>query len=259
MIEEITSTQNAKVKKWQHLTTKKGHQKFHQYLVEGWHIVGDAITAEQPVVQIIATAEQLNLHEHQLPSNVETFEITDEIAKKLSDTVTPQGIFAVLDILATEQVDPETATGAWLLLDRIQDPGNIGTMVRTADAAGFRGVVFGSGTSSRFTPKVVRAMQGSQFHIQLVEANLEDWVKALKERNIPVYGSALDENAEDYNTVTPQSEFGLILGNEGQGMSEKLMGQTTTNLYIPIKGQAESLNVAVAAGILMFKLNQKLA
>ncbi|WP_089108418.1 TrmH family RNA methyltransferase [Secundilactobacillus mixtipabuli] len=258
-MEEITSTQNAKVKKWQHLTTKKGHQKFHQYLVEGWHIVGDAITAEQPVVQIIATAEQLNLHEHQLPSNVETFEITDEIAKKLSDTVTPQGIFAVLDILATEQVDPETATGAWLLLDRIQDPGNIGTMVRTADAAGFRGVVFGSGTSSRFTPKVVRAMQGSQFHIQLVEANLEDWVKALKERNIPVYGSALDENAEDYNTVTPQSEFGLILGNEGQGMSEKLMGQTTTNLYIPIKGQAESLNVAVAAGILMFKLNQKLA
>lgn len=259
MIEEITSTQNAKVKKWQHLTTKKGHQKFHQYLVEGWHIVGDAITAEQPVVQIMATAEQLNLHEHQLPSNVETFEITDEIAKKLSDTVTPQGIFAVLDILATEQVDPETATGAWLLLDRIQDPGNIGTMVRTADAAGFRGVVFGSGTSSRFTPKVVRAMQGSQFHIQLVEANLEDWVKALKDRNIPVYGSALDENAEDYNTVTPQSEFGLILGNEGQGMSEKLMGQTTTNLYIPIKGQAESLNVAVAAGILMFKLNQNLA
>lgn len=258
MIEEITSTQNAKVKKWQHLTTKKGHQKFHQYLVEGWHIVGDAITAEQPVVQIMATAEQLNLHEHQLPSNVETFEITDEIAKKLSDTVTPQGIFAVLDILATEQVDPETATGAWLLLDRIQDPGNIGTMVRTADAAGFRGVVFGSGTSSRFTPKVVRAMQGSQFHIQLVEANLEDWVKALKNRNIPVYGSALDENAEDYNTVTPQSEFGLILGNEGQGMSEKLMGQTTTNLYIPIKGQAESLNVAVAAGILMFKLNQNL-
>lgn len=259
MIEEITSTQNTKVKKWQHLTTKKGHQKFHQYLVEGWHIVGDAIAAEQPVVQIIATAEQLNIHQHQFPENVETFEITDEIAKKLSDTVTPQGIFAVLDILAAEHIDPETATGAWLLLDRIQDPGNIGTMVRTADAAGFRGVVFGDGTSSRYTPKVIRAMQGSQFHIQLTHGNLEDWISALEARQIPVYGSALNDDAVDYSTVTPQSEFGLILGNEGQGMSEKLMTQTTTNLYIPIKGQAESLNVAVAAGILMFKLNQKLA
>lgn len=259
MIEEITSTQNAKVKKWQHLSTKKGHQKFHQYVVEGWHIVGDAITAEQPVVQIMATPEQLNIHQHQFPNNVEVFEITDEIAKKLSDTVTPQGIFAVLDILAAENVDPATATGAWLLLDRIQDPGNIGTMVRTADAAGFRGVVFGDGTSSRYTPKVIRSMQGSQFHIQLTHSNLEDWISALKERNIPVYGSALNENAEDYSTVTPPAEFGLILGNEGQGMSDKLMTQTTTNLYIPIKGQAESLNVAVAAGILMFKLNQNLA
>ncbi|GAX01206.1 hypothetical protein C5L25_001877 [Secundilactobacillus silagei JCM 19001] len=259
MIEEITSTQNAKVKKWQHLTTKKGHQKFHQYLVEGWHIVSDALAAEQPVVQIIATGEQLDAHQRELPENIETFEITPEIAKKLSDTVTPQGIFAVMDILASETIDPETATGAWLLLDRIQDPGNIGTMVRTADAAGFRGVVFGNGTSSRYTPKVVRAMQGSQFHIDLTHGNLEDWVKALEARQIPVYGSALNDQAEDYSTVTPQADFGLILGNEGQGMSERLMTQTTTNLYIPIKGQAESLNVAVAAGILMFKLNQKLA
>ncbi len=164
-----------------------------------------------------------------------------------------------MDILASETIDPETATGAWLLLDRIQDPGNIGTMVRTADAAGFRGVVFGNGTSSRYTPKVVRAMQGSQFHIDLTHGNLEDWVKALEARQIPVYGSALNDQAEDYSTVTPQADFGLILGNEGQGMSERLMTQTTTNLYIPIKGQAESLNVAVAAGILMFKLNQKLA
>ncbi len=120
MIEEITSTQNAKVKKWQHLTTKKGHQKFHQYLVEGWHIVGDAITAGQPVVQIAATAAQLEQHQADFPNNVEQFDINYEIAKKLSDTVTPQGIFAVIDILAAEHVDPETATGAWLLLDSIK-------------------------------------------------------------------------------------------------------------------------------------------
>lgn len=259
MIEKISSTQNSKVKKWQHLTTKKGHQKYHQYLVEGWHIVGDALTAEQPVVQIAATPEQLAEHVNQIPDNIEQFEINDEIAKKLSDTVTPQGIFAVIDILAAAHVEPTEVTGAWLLLDRIQDPGNIGTMVRTADAAGFRGVVFGNGTSSRYTPKVVRAMQGSQFHIQLTEGDLSLWVNALKSRDIPVYGSALDEHAKDYQTVETTPNFGLIMGNEGQGMSQELMTLTTTNLYIPIKGQAESLNVAVAAGILMFKLNQNLA
>ncbi|MTV81036.1 RNA methyltransferase [Secundilactobacillus folii] len=257
-MEKITSTQNAKVKKWQHLTTKKGHHKFHQYLVEGWHTVGDAIAAEQPVVQVAATPEQLDEHAQDIPDDVERFEITDEIAKKLSDTVTPQGIFAVIDILAAEHVDPDEATGAWLLLDRIQDPGNIGTMVRTADAAGFSGVVFGNGTSSRYTPKVIRAMQGSQFHIRLSEDDLGNWVSAFEARQIPVYGSALDKDAQNYQTVEPQPAFGLIMGNEGQGMSERLMSQTTTNLYIPIKGQAESLNVAVAAGILMFKLNQNL-
>ena len=258
MIETITSIQNAKVKKWQHLTTKKGHQKYRQYLVEGWHIVGDAITAGQPVVQIAATAAQLEQHQADFPNNVEQFEINDEIAKKLSDTVTPQGIFAVIDILPANHVTPDTVSGAWLLLDRIQDPGNIGTMVRTADAAGFKGVVFGKGTASRYTPKVIRSMQGSQFHVQLTEGDLTEWVTTLKDRQMPVYGSALDEQAKDYQTVTNQADFGLIMGNEGQGMSADLMAATTTNLYIPIKGDAESLNVAVAAGVLMFQLNHDL-
>ncbi|KRK97937.1 rRNA methylase [Secundilactobacillus odoratitofui DSM 19909 = JCM 15043] len=258
MIEKISSTQNAKVKKWQHLTTKKGHQKYHQYLVEGWHIVGDAITAGQPIVQIAATPAQLAQHQAQLPANVEVFEINDDIAKKLSDTVTPQGIFAVVEILAQQHVNATEATGGWLLLDRIQDPGNIGTMVRTADAAGFTGVVFGQGTSSRYTPKVIRAMQGSQFHIQLTEGDLSEWVTDLKQRGIAVYGSALDEHAQDYSAVEPTADLGLIMGNEGQGMSAELMAATTQNLYIPIKGNAESLNVAVAAGVLMFQLNANL-
>lgn len=100
MIEKITSTQNAKVKKWQHLTTKKGHQKYHQYLVEGWHTVGDALTAHEPVQTLIATGEQLDAHQNDLPDTIEQIEITEEIAKKLTDTVTPQGIFAVVNITA---------------------------------------------------------------------------------------------------------------------------------------------------------------
>ncbi len=256
MIEKITSTQNAKVKKWQHLTTKKGHQKYHQYLVEGWHIVGDALTANEPVQTILATADQLEAHEDDLPATLEQIEISEEVAKKLTDTVTPQGIFAVVNITAATRVAPEDAAGAWLMLDRIQDPGNIGTMVRTADAAGFTGIVFGKGTSSRYNPKVVRAMQGSQFHVQLTEGDLTAWLTTFKGADKPVYGTALNKDAKNFRDVTASTEFGLIMGNEGQGMAPELMAETTDNLYIPIKGNAESLNVAIAAGVLMFQLNQ---
>ncbi|WP_288530166.1 RNA methyltransferase [uncultured Secundilactobacillus sp.] len=258
MREKITSTQNARVKRWQHLTTKKGHQKYQAYLIEGWHTVGDAIQAGRPLTAIIGTDEQLTNHGAVLPGSVDQFEVSDDIVKKLSDTVTPQGIFAVVTISETATVTPEKATGGWLLLDHVADPGNIGTMVRTADAAGFSGVVFGHGTSSQYNPKVIRAMQGSQFHISLVAGDLGDWIARFKERELAVYGSALNPAAKDYRTVSPTTTFAIIMGNEGQGMTADLLAETTANLYIPIKGQAESLNVGVAAGVLMFQLNSYL-
>lgn len=258
MLEKITSTQNAKVKKWQHLTTKKGHQKYSAYLIEGWHTVGDALTANQPVQAIIGTAEQLAAHSQELPTAIDQFEISNEIVKKLSDTVTPQGIFAVVSITASKRTDPAQATGAWLMLDRVADPGNIGTMIRTADAAGFTGVVFGKGTTSQYNPKVVRAMQGSQFHITITDGDLAEWIHTFKQREFSVFGTALNPEAKDYRTVTPSTSFGLIMGNEGQGMAESMLMQTTDNLYIPIKGEAESLNVGIAAGVLMFQLNSDL-
>ncbi|XIF20324.1 MAG: RNA methyltransferase [Acetilactobacillus jinshanensis] len=152
-------------------------------------------------------------------------------------------------------VDPrDVKQGDWLLLDQVQDPGNIGTMVRTADAAGFSGVIFGKGTASPYNPKVVRAMQGSQFHLTLARGDLNDWIRDLIKNDVPVYGTVLDPQAVDYRKVNSADNFGLVMGNEGNGMQKKLLNLTTKNLYIPIRGRAESLNVAVAAGILMFEL-----
>ena len=120
-------------------------------------------------------------------------------------------------------------------------------MVRTADACGFSGVVFGEGCADMFQPKVVRAMQGSQFHLKLCSGNLIEWAKEFKQRKLPVFGSELNDQARSYDQVGRHSDFAL-------GMNEKLLKETSLNLYIPIKGHAESLNVAVAAGILMFGL-----
>lgn len=254
MREKITSGQNKRVKQWRALTSKKGRKATQTYLLESWHLVQEAIKAQQPLTAILGTAEQLDRHADELPANVDIFELTESIANTIGDTGTPQGIFATAPLTRDEDVDPATATGAWLFLDYVQDPGNIGTMVRTADAAGLTGVVFGKGTASRYLPKVLRSMQGSQFHIQVVEADLHDWISAFTSRHLPVYGTNLDPQAKDYRDVPALSAGAIVMGNEGNGMAPDLQQMTTRNLYIPIKGQAESLNVAIAAGVVMFRL-----
>lgn len=253
-MEKITSKQNTKVKEWAKLKTKKGRSQSGNYLLEGWHLVHEAILNHEPIQTILVTETELNNID--LPKTYEVVIITDDIAKHIASTVTPQGVFAVLRMPTATPLTAETLKGAWLMLDQVQDPGNIGTMVRTADAAGFEGVIFGTGASSRYTPKVVRSMQGSQFHIKLIDADLNEVIDLFTANNLPVYGTELNPEAKPFRAIDPQPNFGLIMGNEGNGMSAELLKKTTANLYIPIKGQAESLNVAVAAGIIMFQLLQ---
>ncbi|WP_054689588.1 TrmH family RNA methyltransferase [Fructilactobacillus florum] len=252
----IDSKKNPTVKAIKKLTTPAGRKKANQYLLESWHLVGEALQ-HLPTTQInliLATDQQLLQHQAALHDKNVTV-ISNEVAKELGATSTPQGIFAVVNIPKQRQF-PQSLQGAWLLLDDVQDPGNIGTMVRTADAAGFTGVIFGDGTASQYNDKVLRAMQGSQFHLQLFRTDLLPLVKRLHQQNFPVFGTALDPNAQNYCDVQPISDFALVMGNEGNGMQPELLRQTTNNLYIPITGQAESLNVAVAAAILMFQLHQ---
>lgn len=254
MMKIITAPANPNVKEWKKLSTKKGRLNQERYLLEGWHLVKEAFVAQAEILQVIVTNDFI-LPEQVDLENLDVFQITPEIAKILSQTPSPQGIFVTVK-LPKAQLIPKQATGAWLFLDGVQDPGNIGTMVRTADAAGFSGVVFGENTADPYQPKVTRAMQGSQFHLHLVKASLIEWIDAFQAKNLPVFGTELNQDARSYDQVGQYSDFALIMGNEGNGMSFELLKQTSLNLYIPIKGQAESLNVAVAAGILMFKLKR---
>lgn len=252
-MKEITSTSNTQVKAWKKTATKKGRQKTNTYLLDGWHLVKEAIATDKNIRSILVTETFKHKDELNTELDADYYLISEQVATHLSETKTPQGIFAEV-VLDQEEIDPKTVSGAWLLLDGVQDPGNIGTMVRTADAAGFSGVVFGEKTADMYQPKVVRSMQGSQFHLQLVNSDLTPWIDAFKQNSIPVFGSELNEQARSYREVGQHSDFALIMGNEGNGMQQKFLDQTSLNLYIPIVGQAESLNVAVAAGILMFQL-----
>ena len=253
-MDRILSNQNNRVKAWAKLATKKGRQENRTYLLDGWHLVEEAVKANAKFHAVMATEEQMQTHLPDVPHGVPAFEISEEVAKHIAGTNTPQGIFAEIS-LPDKTFDPSYVhDGAWLLLDKIQDPGNVGTLVCTADAAGFKGVVFGEGTADAYSPKVVRAMQGSQFHLEVLTGDLVEWTDALTANNLSVYGSQLNESARSYREIESSTQFALIVGNEGQGMSDELAAKTTANLYIPIQGQAESLNVAIAGGILMFSL-----
>ncbi|MBD7894979.1 RNA methyltransferase [Limosilactobacillus sp. Sa3CUN2] len=258
-MEKLTSIHNQHVKNWKKLQTKKYRRQTGTYLLDGWHLVSEATQAGNHLLQLIGTEEQLLAHPELQELSDETYEVTEEVMQHITDTVTPQGIAAVVSLPDAHEIpDLNTLHGGWLFLDRVQDPGNVGTMVRTADAAGFTGVVVSHRSADIFGPKVVRSMQGSQFHLKLYEGDLEKWIEDFKEVNAPVYGTQLNPQAKSFRDVEPGKTFALVMGNEGQGMSQQLLNQTTDNLYIPMRGQAESLNVAISAGILMFQLNKNL-
>ncbi|WP_423188758.1 TrmH family RNA methyltransferase [Alkalibacterium sp. f15] len=254
-MEIIESIQNKQVKEWKKLLTRKGRKRQRKYLIEGLHLVEEALKSKAEIEVILIREDMVDDYSELLDiREVSVVLVTEEISDLLSDAVTEQGITAV--IKSEESFESIVGDKPVLMLDQVQDPGNLGTLVRTADAAGFEGVIIGTGSVDLYNPKALRSAQGSQFHLTIIHDDIEKWIATFKDKGIPVYGTALDKNAASYRSIEPQNRFGLIVGNEGNGVDPYILEQTTKNLYIPIKGQAESLNVAIAAGVLMFSLYQ---
>ena len=167
----------------------------------------------------------------------------------VSDTKTPQGVVAVLTL------ETKPASGPHLLaLDGVQDPGNVGTIVRTADAAGFDGILFSRECADLFSPKVLRATMGSIFRLGFsFPPSLPEALENIKKKGFSVLSSQLDgEPFYERSDVAPS--FVLVVGNEGNGVSDAVKAVATHHLCLPMRGGAESLNAAVAAGIMMYDL-----
>lgn len=244
-MEQITSAQNNKIKNANKLKKKRDRDKTGQALIEGIHLIDEAYQSGIVIKQLFVI-EPNRTDEALIDYAEETYEINMKVAESLSGTITPQGFFAVIekpeyDINQAKQV---------LLIDRIQDPGNLGTLIRTSDAAGIDLIVMEKGTADPYQDKVLRASQGSVFHIPVITTDLKMFITDF---NGPVYGTAL-ENAQPYKEVASQETFALLLGNEGEGVNKALLNETTQNLTIPIYGKAESLNVAIAGSILLYHL-----
>jgi RNA methyltransferase, TrmH family len=247
-LKHIHSLKNPQIKQWKKLLNRKDRDKTGMYLVEGFHLVEEAIKQGEQIVEIIVS-EKVGLPPRWDSGAIPVTTVTEEISYELSDTEAPQGIYAVC-----RQIDKDPSlkdAKTFLFIDAVQDPGNLGTMIRTADAAGIDAVIVGHGSVDIYNSKVLRSAQGSHFHLPVVRGDLHDWVDNLKGKNIPVYGTAL-ENANTYTKTSPAESFALIVGNEGNGVNKEILSKTTANLYIPIFGKSESLNVAVATGILLY-------
>ena len=289
-METITSVNNARIKDVANLKQKKFRTERGAFFAEGLRAVTEAVrygdvtdlfftrSEEGRLDEILKTAEE---------KGARLYQVDDKVMAKLSDTKTPQGVLAVISMPENDlrQLKPEAITkkqskcrgnvldeygkpqskkaimpekdfdnnAPVVILDRIQDPGNLGTIIRSSDAAGALGLILLEGCVDAFSPKVVRASMGSLFHLPVVqEISPEEALTWCYRNGYEPAATALKGAANLYKTDLSK-KMAYILGNEANGVSEELQAAAETRLFIPIEGMAESMNVAMAAGIILFE------
>lgn len=244
----IDSPENPRVRGWRKLATAKGREAARAFLAEGPHLVEEALKAGSPV-ECILTDRDPGSFAFLRGTRAEVVRVSERALRSVSDAVTSQGVVAVCPLPRAEAFRPQA--GRYLLLDGVQDPGNVGTMIRTASAAGFLAVITGRGCADAFAPKVVRATQGAVFHVPVVAGTLEEWIPALKEQGVECLGAAAREG-RDFRTVEPGGATAIVIGSEGAGVRPEVAALCDGMVHIPMAGPMESLSAPVAAGILMF-------
>ena len=249
MLEHITSLKNPKVAAWKSLKDRKGRKELGCFLVEGRKMVEEAIASAFQVEAVLA--DDARLAEFPLPAGIPVYTMPAHVLAAVCDTKTPQGIAAVVRMAEVELHGPRLVA-----MDGVQDPGNVGTIIRTADAAGFDGVILSAQCADVFSPKVLRATMGSIFRMGIrVTDDLPGMLSRMVQEGASVVSSQLD--GEPFYQRSPLNDrFVLVIGSEGNGVTDEVKATATHRVRLPMRGGAESLNAAVAAGIMMYELTR---
>lgn len=242
---EITSLTNNKVKQWAKYKEKKYRDQDKCFLVEGEHLVQEAHAAGIIEIIIVLQGKESLYHTY------ETYEVSAEIMKKLSGSVSGTWIMALCHY---PSYDLETIGDHILLLDDVQDPGNVGTMIRTALSFGFDSVILSKHCVDVYNEKVIRSTQGALFHLPVLRMDIKEILPLIKGKGIPVYATSLHD-ARPMSQIETGEQVALIFGNEGNGVSDELLEAADDRMYIEMH-TFESLNVAIAAGICMYKFKK---
>ncbi|AHM56189.1 putative tRNA/rRNA methyltransferase YsgA [Peptoclostridium acidaminophilum DSM 3953] len=257
---EIKSKDNEKFKYVKSLLKKKHRNLEKKFIVEGHRIIKQALEVEAEVETVMFIEDYLRNdgHEqllmHLSEGGVNIFKVTKALFDELTDTQHSQGIVAVVRAKEyTLEAELPKARFA-LVLDRIQDPGNMGTIIRTADAAGVDVVVLLKGCTDPYSSKVLRSTMGSVFNMKLLFADESKVaVELIKQSGFTLVSSMLDTSTY-YDEIEFPQKTALVIGNEGSGIEDWILEESGVHVKIPIYGSAESLNAAIAAGILMYRI-----
>lgn len=263
----ITSTSNPRMKEIIQLRKKsRMRTKTGTFLVEGLRMVREI--PEERLVQLYATEEFLKKHRKEPIPGTEVMLVSPEVFAYISDTKTPQGVLAVVrqSMFTKEEIlakcSRKSGTGMdrpahLLVLDNIQDPGNLGTIFRTAEAAGVTGILLSRDCADIYNPKTIRSTMGAIFRMPFVYTDdLPGAVNSLKKHDIRIFAAHLEgERAYDEEDYRQGSAF--LIGNEGSGLRQEVAACADVLVRIPMEGMAESLNAAVAAAVLMFEVSRQ--
>lgn len=262
-MEQISSRDNRWVKEYVRLAgSKRAREETGRFVVEGVKLCGEAAASGVPVEAVFVTPacrERCAALLEQLADGARVFEIPAALADKMSEQKSPQGIFVIARKLdKTLSRDTIEKDGRYLFLCGLQDAGNVGTMIRTAEAMGISGVIVTRDTCDPFSPKVIRGSMGAVFRMPLLVAEeARSFVEELEAAHVATYATVLAEDAIPLTQLRFERPAVLLVGNEGNGLDDAVSRACRCRVTIPMQGRAESLNAAMAAGIFLWEMTRE--
>ena len=262
-MQTITSKDNELIKHIRKLKDKKYRDESNEYVVEGVKLVEEAVKENAKIKQIIVCEDTTRTYE--IPTHImleiaryECISVSDKIFNIITQVTNPQGIMAIIE----KNIEKETidfSQDIIVMLDDVQDPGNLGTILRTVDSIGLNQIIVSKGTADAFNPKVVRSTMGAIFRLKIIESeNLAQTIREIRKHHYKLVVTSLQTENSIYDIDFNKKI--IVIGNEANGVSKEIQEMADEKVKIPMLGKTESLNASVAAGIVMYEyVRQKIS
>jgi TrmH family RNA methyltransferase len=248
----IESKDNSLYKEVKKLKDRKGRNKSSKYIIEGYRLIEEAFKANIAVEYIFFSGEEEKVNEYigTYVTKTKLYRLKEDLLNELCSTEKPQGIVAVVGM---KKLDMNLEGSFYLLCDKLQDPGNLGTIIRTAHAAGVDGIILTKGTVDVYNNKTIRSTMGSLFHIPIInDDDSYSITKRLIESGFSLLSTSL-EGDKDFFKEDLTGKIIISVGNEGNGVSEEIYNLSDKKVKVPMPGGAESLNVAIATSVILYE------
>ena len=259
----VTSKDNQWVKEWRTLSSDtKRRRESGKFVIEGTRLCGDALRSGVRCETVLYTADArsryVDVVESLIGQSDNAVEIAPSLARAMGDTTNPQGVFCIVNALDNSyNLSKIDTMGFYGALEDIQDPGNLGTIIRTAEAMGLSGLLLSDGCCDVYNPKVLRGSMGGVFRLPLWQVgNMTDAVAALNQKGLVTCACVVDADAEAVHTAGMGRGCVAVIGNEGNGLRRETVAACSKRVTIPMSGRAESLNASMAAGIVLWEMTR---